>query len=154
MRLNFQFVTHAAAPDNVIARFTISPANMGMENFLPDKFNNGFSVLLTGFLVVSTFFTILLLTLPSQYDPCQDKSFKVVDEQGNEIKVKNSDGKTPARWKQGKTVQIVVLGDIGRSPRMQYHALSIAKHGGRVFLIGYKGMSSTISISTSILTKS
>lgn len=34
-------------------------------------------------------------------------------------------------------VQVVVLGDIGRSPRMQYHALSIAKHGGRVDLIGY-----------------
>lgn len=34
-------------------------------------------------------------------------------------------------------VQILVLGDIGRSPRMQYHALSIAKHGGQVDLIGY-----------------
>ena len=33
--------------------------------------------------------------------------------------------------------QVVVLGDIGRSPRMQYHALSIAKHGGLVDLIGY-----------------
>ncbi|KAL9131461.1 MAG: hypothetical protein Q9217_000609 [Psora testacea] len=37
-----------------------------------------------------------------------------------------------------RRVQIVVLGDIGRSPRMQYHALSIAKHGGQVDLIGYK----------------
>ncbi len=36
-------------------------------------------------------------------------------------------------------VQVLVLGDIGRSPRMQYHALSIAKHGGQVDLIGYKG---------------
>ncbi|KAH8157443.1 hypothetical protein CIB48_g10806 [Xylaria polymorpha] len=35
------------------------------------------------------------------------------------------------------SVQILVLGDIGRSPRMQYHALSIAKHGGTVHLIGY-----------------
>lgn len=35
--------------------------------------------------------------------------------------------------------QVVVLGDIGRSPRMQYHALSIAKHGGIVDLIGYRG---------------
>ncbi|KAI1850021.1 hypothetical protein JX266_004400 [Neoarthrinium moseri] len=34
-------------------------------------------------------------------------------------------------------VQVLVLGDIGRSPRMQYHALSIAKHGGAVDLIGY-----------------
>lgn len=34
-------------------------------------------------------------------------------------------------------VQVLVLGDIGRSPRMQYHALSIAKHGAQVDLIGY-----------------
>ncbi|KAH8597267.1 glycosyl transferases group 1-domain-containing protein [Bisporella sp. PMI_857] len=36
------------------------------------------------------------------------------------------------------SVQVLVLGDIGRSPRMQYHAMSIAKHGGRVDVIGYK----------------
>ncbi|KAK4169970.1 beta-1,4-mannosyltransferase [Cladorrhinum sp. PSN259] len=35
------------------------------------------------------------------------------------------------------SVQILVLGDIGRSPRMTYHALSVAKHGGKVNLIGY-----------------
>ncbi|CAN8102627.1 unnamed protein product [Discula destructiva] len=35
------------------------------------------------------------------------------------------------------SAQILVLGDIGRSPRMQYHALSIAKHGGAVQIIGY-----------------
>lgn len=37
------------------------------------------------------------------------------------------------------SAQILVLGDIGRSPRMQYHALSIANHGGEVQLIGYQG---------------
>lgn len=36
-------------------------------------------------------------------------------------------------------IQVVVLGDIGRSPRMQYHALSAAKHGAPVDLIGYSG---------------
>ncbi|EKG21209.1 hypothetical protein MPH_01472 [Macrophomina phaseolina MS6] len=36
------------------------------------------------------------------------------------------------------TVQVVVLGDIGRSPRMQYHAVSLAKHGHHVDIIGYK----------------
>ena len=36
-------------------------------------------------------------------------------------------------------VQVLVLGDIGRSPRMQNHALSIAKNGGVVDLIGYNG---------------
>ncbi|KAI1148054.1 glycosyltransferase family 33 protein [Nemania diffusa] len=43
-------------------------------------------------------------------------------------------GKTPPA---AVSVQILVLGDIGRSPRMQYHALSIARHGGSVHLIGY-----------------
>ena len=36
-------------------------------------------------------------------------------------------------------VQILVLGDIGHSPRMQYHALSAAKHGASVDMIGYLG---------------
>ncbi|RYP71934.1 hypothetical protein DL771_004537 [Monosporascus sp. 5C6A] len=39
--------------------------------------------------------------------------------------------------KESVVVQVLVLGDIGRSPRMQYHALSIARHGGSVDLIGY-----------------
>ncbi|KAH7031634.1 family 1 glycosyltransferase [Microdochium trichocladiopsis] len=39
--------------------------------------------------------------------------------------------------RQPVSVQILVLGDIGRSPRMQYHAISVAKHGGHVDLIGY-----------------
>lgn len=38
--------------------------------------------------------------------------------------------------------QVLVLGDIGRSPRMQYHALSLAKHGVAVDLIGYVGKDS------------
>lgn len=38
------------------------------------------------------------------------------------------------------SVQVLVLGDIGRSPRMQYHAMSIAKHGGSVDLVGYQGI--------------
>ncbi|XP_023937718.2 chitobiosyldiphosphodolichol beta-mannosyltransferase [Bicyclus anynana] len=36
-----------------------------------------------------------------------------------------------------KTVKVVVLGDIGRSPRMQYHALSLAGCGHNVNFIGY-----------------
>jgi hypothetical protein len=36
-------------------------------------------------------------------------------------------------------VQVVVLGDVGRSPRMQYHAISLAKHGAHVDLIGILG---------------
>lgn len=34
---------------------------------------------------------------------------------------------------------IVVLGDVGRSPRMQYHALSCAKAGFQVELLGFGG---------------
>jgi beta-1,4-mannosyltransferase len=46
----------------------------------------------------------------------------------------------PAGSPEGSvSVHILVLGDIGRSPRMTYHALSIAKHGGKVNLIGYLG---------------
>lgn len=36
-----------------------------------------------------------------------------------------------------KVVKVVVLGDIGRSPRMQYHALSLANNGLNVNIIGY-----------------
>lgn len=34
---------------------------------------------------------------------------------------------------------VIVLGDLGRSPRMQYHALSLAAAGGEVDLIGLEG---------------
>jgi beta-1,4-mannosyltransferase len=62
--------------------------------------------------LISTVFTVFLISLPERF--------------ANDSK--NDD-----------SVQIVVLGDIGRSPRMQYHALSIAKHGGKVRLVGYVG---------------
>lgn len=50
----------------------------------------------------------------------------------------------PTRYQHGHDtanahVQVLVLGDIGRSPRMQYHAISLEKMGRRVDLIGYKG---------------
>lgn len=41
--------------------------------------------------------------------------------------------------KSKRSVCLVVLGDIGRSPRMQYHALSLAQHGFEVDLVGYRG---------------
>ncbi|KAF2402624.1 hypothetical protein EJ06DRAFT_536970 [Trichodelitschia bisporula] len=45
----------------------------------------------------------------------------------------------PTRFpKHRASVQVVVLGDIGRSPRMQYHALSLAKNLVNVELIGYQ----------------
>ncbi|CAG8764399.1 13851_t:CDS:2, partial [Dentiscutata heterogama] len=45
-----------------------------------------------------------------------------------------------------KNVTIVVLGDIGRSPRMQYHALSFAQNGWKVDLVGYDGSKPLTSI--------
>ena len=38
-----------------------------------------------------------------------------------------------------RRVCIVVMGDIGRSPRMQYHALSLAENGYIVDIIGHGG---------------
>ena len=38
-----------------------------------------------------------------------------------------------------KSVCVIVLGDIGRSPRMQYHSLSFLKRGFTVDLVGYGG---------------
>lgn len=63
----------------------------------------------------------------------------------------------PSRYrpaaKRHVTAQVLVLGDIGRSPRMQYHALSIAKHGGTVELIGYHGMwTSSLTANSVMLT--
>ena len=49
------------------------------------------------------------------------------------------DGPPAGSTKGGVYIHVLVLGDIGRSPRMTYHALSIAKHGGKVNLIGYLG---------------
>lgn len=85
--------------------------------------------LLTLAVIASTAFTIALLMLPRRYvklSPPKATSVRSV----NEPKV---------------SVQVLVLGDIGRSPRMQYHAMSIAKHGARVDVIGYQGASLLLS---------
>ena len=78
-----------------------------------------FELLLTLSVVFFTITTLILLLLPKAYGGKDDTHGK--------------DGEASPRF------QILVLGDIGRSPRMQYHAISIAKHGGLVDLIGYQG---------------
>ena len=40
---------------------------------------------------------------------------------------------------QNRRVAVVVLGDLGRSPRMQYHALALAQSAVEVDVIGYGG---------------
>lgn len=48
------------------------------------------------------------------------------------------------RMRQGagginRRVCLLVLGDIGRSPRMRYHALSLSKHDFNVTFVGFVG---------------
>ena len=46
-------------------------------------------------------------------------------------------------WRQSSgegIVQVIVLGDAGRSPRMQYHCLSLVQLNYNVDLIGYGGI--------------
>ncbi|KAF3389192.1 Chitobiosyldiphosphodolichol beta-mannosyltransferase [Penicillium rolfsii] len=74
--------------------------------------------LITIAFALSSALTVVILLLPSQYIPPRSS--------------------TGQAEKEKPTVQILVLGDIGRSPRMQYHALSIARKGGKVVIIGYK----------------
>jgi len=38
-----------------------------------------------------------------------------------------------------RSVALVVLGDIGRSPRMLYHAQSFAAAGFKTYIVAYKG---------------
>eukprot|EP00063_Salmo_salar_P013691 XP_013988526.1 PREDICTED: chitobiosyldiphosphodolichol beta-mannosyltransferase isoform X3 [Salmo salar] len=49
------------------------------------------------------------------------------------LKLRRRDALTERR------VCVLVLGDIGRSPRMQYHALSLSKHGYSVTFVGFSG---------------
>lgn len=67
----------------------------------------------TPLLFFSMAFTFMLMCLPTRHVPSKDEKVRVV---------------------------VLVLGDIGRSPRMQYHSLSIARKGGIVDLVGYEGM--------------
>jgi len=48
--------------------------------------------------------------------------------------------KKPDTTNDKPNVLLMVLGDIGRSPRMQYHALSLAQNNYNVDFVGYKGI--------------
>lgn len=80
---------------------------------------------------LSTTITVLILFLPSQYGSWALNN--------KEPQSTDQDSSTEVESKSKQRIQILVLGDIGRSPRMQYHALSIAKHGGHVDIVGYNG---------------
>lgn len=86
--------------------------------------------LLAGALLVSTFLTVALLLLPSRYVRLSLESTQ---------KLPRDEALEPSKGLR-TNVQVFVLGDIGRSPRMQYHAISIAKRGAEVTIIGYQGI--------------
>lgn len=109
------------------------------RDWLSDKASGWLDIALYVVLALSTLFTFVLVTLPKQYDPYKDKSLRAVNDKGEEIELKGKGGTKKLGFKAGRTTQVVVLGDIGRSPRMQYHAISLAKHGAKVYLIGYQG---------------
>lgn len=46
---------------------------------------------------------------------------------------------TTRKGSLGRSAAVVVLGDVGRSPRMCYHVESLANEGWRVAVVGYKG---------------
>jgi beta-1,4-mannosyltransferase len=101
----------------------------------------GSHLLLTAVLI-SSIITVLLLTAPSEYNPQDDASTQqdtVSDKTKENVDPNSRTGEKTAR---PQSVQIVVLGDIGRSPRMQYHAISFAKHGAQVQLTGFLGENS------------
>lgn len=104
-----------------------------------------FQVSLTIAVSLSTFFTIFLLTLPKQYDHLRPRELLEDDFTEDDKQSPESSGYALFQKRKNEekrlvtecSVQIVVLGDIGRSPRMQYHALSIASLGGKVNIVGY-----------------
>lgn len=102
-------------------------------------------VALTLAVLVSTAITIFIFTLPGAYSHFH--KHEVTEATFTEDDKKNDKRSGYSYFQEHKSrdgtlkidasIQVVVLGDIGRSPRMQYHALSIANQGGKVDLIGY-----------------
>ncbi|QIW96036.1 hypothetical protein AMS68_001554 [Peltaster fructicola] len=96
--------------------------------------------------VLSTIFAVtFIITLPKSYvhfhpghlteADFSDEDRKEAGRSGYAYYQQHKD--TSGHYATKTTVQIVVLGDIGRSPRMQYHALSLVKHGAAVQIVGY-----------------
>ncbi|KAF8475608.1 glycosyl transferases group 1-domain-containing protein [Kalaharituber pfeilii] len=81
----------------------------------------------TPILITSIAVSALLFCLPTKHQPYAKEAA-----QAKAATSGSADGAHPE-----KRVVVLVLGDIGRSPRMQYHALSIVRNGGKVDLVGY-----------------
>ena len=105
--------------------------------------------LCTAVIVIITF---LVFFAPKQYDPYRPDLVDIdgvgrvpADNNAASSYGRFATDERPKSLKSELTVHIVVLGDIGRSPRMQYHAISIAKHGGQVHIIGLTGKKACIT---------
>lgn len=93
--------------------------------------------------------TIVIWTLPSAYDPYNPDLIHEDDFSEEDKKKKTDSGygyfskhrNTNKSLRPETSVVVLVLGDIG-SPRMQYHATSIAAHGGKVRARGLSGVGS------------
>jgi len=53
--------------------------------------------------------------------------------------VRLRDGLSQQKMSGDRSIVVLVLGDVGRSPRMQYHCLSLARLPANVALVGYRG---------------
>lgn len=74
-----------------------------------------------GILVLLLFYLVMFMLPDDAYGEEDVKTF--------------SEEKIKSRYR----THVVVLGDIGRSPRMQNHALALARRSAAVNLIGYTG---------------
>jgi len=109
-----------------------------------------FYILTSILLLFLTIIFFVLVLAPSQYDPYSPELVDATREtNGQSVSIDPDQfygrftevpDDVKFALKKETSVQVVVLGDIGRSPRMQYHALSLAKHGARVDFIGFMGM--------------
>lgn len=95
------------------------------------------------FIGLFAFPMVLILFGPTQYDPYvtdqKEENEAEKAEFGREYVMINGvrEPLAATRRKFNSSVTIVVLGDIGRSPRMQYHAISFAAQDAIVQLVGY-----------------
>lgn len=78
--------------------------------------------ILLGIVVLVTFYFVMFLLPDDAYGE-------------EDVRVFSAD-KLRSRYR----THVVVLGDIGRSPRMQNHAIALARRSAAVNLIGYTGM--------------
>uniref|UniRef100_A0A8C7XUT3 Chitobiosyldiphosphodolichol beta-mannosyltransferase n=1 Tax=Oryzias sinensis TaxID=183150 RepID=A0A8C7XUT3_9TELE len=91
------------------------------------------AAVLTVFAVVAALLAPLFVALPSGTCPAVCLTLPAVLLLLWVRRLRRRDAGTDRR------VCVLVLGDIGRSPRMQYHALSLSRHGYRVSFVGFLG---------------